>query len=63
MTIKYVVAADADDKAKARDIVVRGILGLFIIVSVWGLIGIIQSTFGVGAGGSLNREQMPGVSF
>jgi len=61
--IKYVVAADADDKAKARDIVVRGILGLFIIVSVWGLIGIIQSTFGVGAGGSLNREQIPGVSF
>jgi hypothetical protein len=63
--IKYVVAADADDKAKARDIVVRGILGLFVIVSVWGLIGVIQSTFGIGSGGDVSVESgtIPTVGF
>ena len=59
--ISYVIAKDADDKEKARSVVTRGILGLFIVVSVWGLIGIIQSTFGIGAGGQLTGEQIPGV--
>ena len=59
--ISYVIAKDADDKEKARSVVTRGILGLFIVVSVWGLIGIIQSTFGVGAGGALTEDQIPGV--
>ena len=59
--ISYVIAKDADDKEKARSVVTRGILGLFIVVSVWGLIGIIQSTFGIGAGGALTGEQIPTV--
>ena len=59
--ISYVIAKDADDKEKARSVVTRGILGLFIIVSVWGLIGIIQSTFAIGSGGSLTEDQIPGV--
>ncbi len=61
--VKYVVAADADDKGKAKDIVIRGIIGLFVIVSIWGLVGIIQSTFGIGAGGTITQDQIPGVSF
>ncbi len=59
--ISYVIAKDADDKEKARSVVTRGILGLFIVVSVWGLIGIIQSTFGVGSGGALTGEQIPAI--
>jgi len=58
--IKYVIADDADDKEKARSVVTRGILGLFIILSIWGLIGIIGSTFGIGAGGGVS-ENIPSV--
>lgn len=54
--IKYVIADDADDKEKARSVVTRGILGLFIILSIWGLIGIIGSTFGIGAGGDVSTN-------
>ena len=61
--VKYVISSDADDKEKARAVVTRGILGLFIIVSIWGIIGIIQSTGGFGAGGTITKEQIPGVGF
>lgn len=59
--IMFVIAGDADKKEGARKIVIQGIIGLFVIVSIWGLVGIIQSTFGVGTGGSLNQSQIPGV--
>jgi ABC-type branched-subunit amino acid transport system permease subunit len=60
--IKFVIAVDADAKADARKIVVGGIIGLFVIVSIWGLVGVIQSSFGVGTGSTLNANQIPGVN-
>ncbi len=59
--VKYVVSSDSDEKGKAKEVVIRGVVGLFVIVSIWGLVAIIQSTFGIGAGGSLNQSQIPGV--
>lgn len=59
--VRYVIASDADDREKAKSIVTRGIIGLFVVISVWGLIGIIQSTFGIGSGGSLNSSNIPDV--
>ncbi len=61
--VAYVVAHDADEKGKAKGVVIRGVIGLFVIVSIWGLVGIIQSTFGIGAGGTIGQDQIPGVSF
>jgi hypothetical protein len=59
--IKFVISTDSDDKESARKVVVQGIIGLFVIVSVWGLVGVVQTTFGIGTGGSLNQNQLPGV--
>ena len=59
--VRFVIASDADDKGKARSIVIQGIIGLFVIVSVWGLVGVIQNSFGLGTGGSLSGDQIPGV--
>ena len=59
--IKFIMASDADKKKDARGIVINGIIGLFVIVSVWGLVGVIQSTFGVGTGATLDSSQIPGV--
>lgn len=59
--IKFVIASDADAKADARKVVVQGIIGLFVIISVWGLVGVIQQTFGIGAGGEIGKGTLPGV--
>lgn len=59
--VRYVIAKDGDDKKKATGIIINGIIGLFVILSIWGLVGVIQSTFGIGTGATLNQAQMPGV--
>jgi hypothetical protein len=58
--IKYLISDDADDKEKAKKVVTNGIIGLFIILSIWGIIGIIGSTFGIGAGGEVS-DSIPSV--
>jgi hypothetical protein len=58
--VKYVIA-DTDGKSDAKGIIIRGIIGLFVIVSVWGLVGVLQSTIGVGSGGELRQNQIPSV--
>jgi len=45
--IKYVIAGDADNKSEARSFLIKGIIGLFVITSVWGLVGVIQNTFNI----------------
>ena len=45
---KYILASDSDEgRAAARNIMIWGIIALFVIVSVWGLVRIIQTTFGL----------------
>lgn len=42
--LKYVISPGEDDKAKARDYMLYGIIGLFVMVSVWGLVTILADT-------------------
>ncbi len=39
------VRAEGDNKKKAKDFLVWGIVGLFVMVSIWGLVNILQYTF------------------
>ncbi len=43
---QYTISSDEDGKKAAKSGIVYGIVGIFIMVSVWGLVGILQSTFG-----------------
>ena len=61
--IKYVISKNADDTQEAKSIIFRGLIGLFVILSIWGLVGVIQSTFGIGSGGDIDSSNIPGVSF
>ena len=45
--ISYVIAGDEEAKTKGRDRMIYGIIGLFVIVAVWGLVHILGTTFGV----------------
>jgi len=43
----YVVAVDDEKKGAAKDKIIYGIVGLFIMISVWGLVNILVRTFGL----------------
>jgi len=49
--IKYATASDDESQATARKSILHGIIALFVIVSIWGLVAILNNTFGVGQGG------------
>jgi hypothetical protein len=45
---KYILASgDEVDKAKGRDIMIWGIVALFVMVSVWGIVEILGSALSV----------------
>lgn len=48
---QYIMASgDAEAQKSARNTMIWGVVALFVIVSVWGLIAVLQSTFSVGSG-------------
>jgi len=56
---RYVTAAGPEDKDKARDTIIFGLLGLFVIVSVWGLVNVLTGSFGIETGGTLEPVDIP----
>jgi hypothetical protein len=56
---RYVVSNAAEDKDKARGTMIWGIVGIFVMVSVWGLVGILQTTFGVNDTDALPVPELP----
>lgn len=45
-------SGDTEKKEEGRNIMIWGIVALFVMVSIWGLVGLIGSTFGIQQGGS-----------
>lgn len=58
--IKYVISKGGEEKerGKARGFMLYGIIALFVMISVWGLVAIINRTLGLGQGGYLEQEKM-----
>ena len=44
---KYVTAKEDEDKEQARNVMIYGTIGLFFIVSVWGIVLLLQQFTGV----------------
>ena len=57
--LKYVIAKDSDSQKEARSIMVMGIIVLFVMVSVWGLVNILQDTFNIQNSGPINPRLIP----
>jgi len=54
---RYAVAANEEDKGKAKTQMIWGIVGIFVMVSIWGLVAILQSTFGTsGVTGNIGNQ-------
>ena len=49
--IQYVTAKDEEKQKESRKVMISGIIGLFVIVSIWGIIGLLTNTFGITTGG------------
>ncbi len=45
--ITYVISSDEEAKKSGRDRIIYGIIGLAVIVGVWGLVRILTNTFGL----------------
>jgi len=51
---QYILMEEGSDKkVQGRDKMVYGIIALFVMVSVWGLVGLVGGTFGIGQGGTV----------
>lgn len=47
--IRYIKNADdSSAREEGRNFMIYGIVGLFVMISVWGLVGVLQGTFGLG---------------
>lgn len=53
---KYVFAKGQVDESAAKGVMVYGIIALFVMVSVWGLVRMIASVFDFELGGVLKQE-------
>jgi len=60
--VSYITAgADEEKRATARSLMIYGIIGLFVMVSVWGLVAVLGRTFNVGQGGTPLTPGLPGA--
>lgn len=52
--ITYVIASEEEAKKNGRNRIIYGIIGLAVIVALWGLVGILTKTFNVDNTGIIN---------
>lgn len=55
--VQFIAAADdSQQREEKKQQIFWGLIGLFVITSIWGLIAIIGDSFGLFAGGTLTNE-------
>lgn len=43
--IKYLIAGGEEERAKGGNAILYGVIGLFVILSIWGLVAILTNSF------------------
>lgn len=59
--IKYVISAGVEDRAAARGYIIYGIIGIAVILSIFGLAKLLQNAFGI-TNTTLNPQDIPFVT-
>lgn len=59
--VRFIVKADSDDRKKYQNSILWGIVGLFVILSIWGLVRILTNTFRTDTTAPIN--QYPQVQY
>ena len=60
--IQYTVSTDEEAKKGARSKIIQGLIGLFVMVSFWGILALVTNTFGVGPGVTPDLPCIPNPS-
>lgn len=57
--VRYIwKSGDEEGQKGGKNIMIAGIVGLFVMVSIWGIISIIGNTFGVQTGGTVTAPRV-----
>ena len=59
--IKYVVANNGEEREKGVHVIISGIIGLTVIVSMWALVGFLKNTLGVSGPNTIYHSDIPCV--
>ena len=60
--ISYVIAGDEEAKKAGRDKIIYGIIGLAVIIAVWGLVKVLTTTFGLNVATGVVTPVVPGFT-
>ncbi len=59
--IRYVIMGDSGKKKDALADIGWSFFGLVFVLSIWGLLAFVSGTLGLGIGGNINSNFVPGV--
>ncbi len=57
--VQFVIAQDEEAKTRGRDKMIYGIIGLAVIIALWGLVRIVTNTFGLNQGTVVTPPILP----
>ncbi len=57
--VKYMTASEPEAQGEARSMMIHGIIALFVILSLWGLVRVLQKTFGLGGQNQIQQNDLP----
>ena len=58
---QYVTKDGAEEKGKARDTIIYGIIGLFVMLAAWGLVNVLTQTFDLDTATPTDIPGVPGL--
>ena len=61
--IGYIRVKDAKESEERKKAMIRGIIGLFVIVAIWGIVRVIVTTLGVGGTTTVTPPCPPGLTY
>ena len=57
--IKYVISQDEESKGKGRSMMIYGLIGILVIATIWGLVGLLRNSFDIDATNPQGAPQIP----
>lgn len=57
--VTYVISSDEEAKAAGKDRIIYGIIGLVVIVGMWGLVSVVRNTFSLDNSTNIQLPTVP----
>ncbi|MDE2213379.1 MAG: hypothetical protein KGJ34_02505 [Patescibacteria group bacterium] len=57
--VRYIMGAGGEDKQSAVKLITSGIIGLVVMLSVWGIVALVSNTLGISGTQAVSLPQVP----